>query len=350
MSQVAVLLAAWDDCKEYIARDVTRRAEARASNFPLPINTLEHQAMKGAYEAKYGELDNEEVPGKHYLGMKMLDIDEDEPRAEDLKQVASKADGEVDYLMADVGGDGVMKVRRGTKEGSAPTNAEELRKKHRLMGTTWAFLQSKHANREWLQGLTPTDWVKFSDFVLGKHIAGLRVPGANGGVTGPSFHLILNFEQKLREKAYEMIIRKKMTMSEALKAVQTDNSLRDLYFVTPFLANLAAGGGRDGPYTKGGGGKAGWVPKDDAWTWAKGEGKGKGKGGKPKGKGKGKGAKGKPSLHYKTLDGRDICFAFNNREACDGKCGRIHACQICRKTDGHVHWDCPERKKAAAGQ
>ena len=90
---------------------------------------MDHQAMKGAHEARYGQLDNDAVPGKHYLGTKMLDIDENEPKAEDLKQVTSKSDGEVDYLMADVGGEGVLKVRRGTKDGHAPTNPEELRKK-----------------------------------------------------------------------------------------------------------------------------------------------------------------------------------------------------------------------------
>ncbi|CAE7362158.1 FCPC, partial [Symbiodinium sp. CCMP2456] len=60
-----------------------------------------------------------------------------------------------------------------------------------------------------------------------------------------------------------------------------------------------------------------------------------GKGGRGKGKdGKGKDGKGKSDpafkglqLVWRTPEGRDICFAFNN-QGCDGKCGRLHVCRV----------------------
>ena len=53
---------------------------------------------------------------------------------------------------------------------------------------------------------------------------------------------------------------------------------------------------------------------------------GKGKGNKGKGgKGDGKGPKAKLLTH--TPEGREICFRYNNGEACDGGCGRVHICQ-----------------------
>ena len=34
-------------------------------------------------------------------------------------------------------------------------------------------------------------------------------------------------------------------------------------------------------------------------------------------------------LQSHTPDGREICYAFNNKKGCAGKCGRIHVCQVC---------------------
>ena len=60
----------------------------------------------------------------------------------------------------------------------------------------------------------------------------------------------------------------------------------------------------------------------------------KGKGKKGKGKGKGKtGKKGDQSLHSITPDGRQICYAWNNKkEGCKGGCNIVHACRICLDT------------------
>eukprot|EP00972_Heterocapsa_arctica_P001591 228450-Heterocapsa_arctica.AAC.1 len=62
--------------------------------------------MRQAFEARYGRLENHEVPAQHYLGSKIEDIEENEPKAEALKEVASKDDGEEDFLMSEVGKDG----------------------------------------------------------------------------------------------------------------------------------------------------------------------------------------------------------------------------------------------------
>ena len=119
-----------------------------------------------------------------------------------------------------------------------------------------------------------------------------------------------------------------------------DGEVRELYFLTPFRIMPAASqgvssptfqpygtgnpnqnfeprvhqeqpeyGGRPGPYGKG-----------------KGKEKGKGKG-KEKCKGKGKGQH--EHLTAKTLDGREICFNYNNlSQSCNGSCNRLHVCRI----------------------
>ena len=89
-AQDATVLACWEDCKDRISRETTARAEARAARFVRPVGIVEHQAMRQAYEAHYGKLTNSQVPPKHYLGLKGEDVEEDDPKTEDLAEVGSK--------------------------------------------------------------------------------------------------------------------------------------------------------------------------------------------------------------------------------------------------------------------
>eukprot|EP00972_Heterocapsa_arctica_P016681 2459959-Heterocapsa_arctica.AAC.1 len=58
--QAALVLAAWDAAKEYVTKENSARAEARASNLPRPTSATEHAAMRQAFEARYGRLENHE--------------------------------------------------------------------------------------------------------------------------------------------------------------------------------------------------------------------------------------------------------------------------------------------------
>ena len=125
---------------------------------------------------------------------------------------------------------------------------------------------------------------------------------------------MLRYEYKLRKEAFRLVNEDK-TLQEALLAVTKDSELKEVHFVTPLTLTS--------------------MPMPSKWTrrGEKGEKGGKGKdhkGGKGKGKqGKGeeKGAFRGLQLVWRTPDGKDICFAYNN-QGCPGNCGRAHVCRV----------------------
>jgi len=341
---VALTVAAWEAAREFVSREATRRAEAQASRFPRAIAPIEHIAMRDAYEKRYGRLRESETPSMHFLGRKTEDIENDEPRPEQLKQVTSKEDAEVEYLSAEVGENGQIRVNRGSRDGNSPSTPEELRSKHKLIANAWIFLRTKHENRFWLKDLEPQDFYRLSDHVLGKNCLGLRVASNHSGAQqGPKWEVILDYEFQIRKKAYDLVVRDRLTLREGLERACRDAELRDLYLVTPLTL------GRSDSYDSQSRIMSidrSRTPPPPGWGQSQGSPKGKGKGkkgkGKSAGKGKQKGSLAASGLNSRTPDGRLICYKFNNpAETCKGECSMLHVCQRCLQP-GHGYTKCPQ--------
>ena len=336
--QVAAVLAAWDSSRNMIKKEEDAKVEARLSKIPRPVSAVDHMAMRAAYEALYGKLQGHEVPAKGYIGVKQEDVDDDEPKAERLSEVASKEDGEEQYLTADIdlSAGGAVKIKKGTRDGRMPTSPEHLRAKLRLVGNVWCFLRTRHTTTRWLKDITPRTFDLYADFILGKQVYGLR----GAADTEPPWSLILNYEYEMRKKAYDWVVSEGFTLQDALKTAMKDTELKNLHFLTPWTLKVdplkeqlpkeladkrersqsvqkdrRPGGGRKKRQRKG----------------SRGEPNKGGGGGDKGGDGGGDGGdKGKKKVHSKTTDGKPICHKFNNRgENCDGKCNRLHVCQIC---------------------
>ena len=67
-------------------------------------------------------------------------------------------------------------------------------------------------------------------------------------------------------------------------------------------------------------------------------GKGKGKDNN-KGKGKGKNDPRYKDYKFTTPEGKQICFRYNQKKDCDGRCGMAHCCQRC--FGKHPALECP---------
>ena len=334
--RVAMVLAACDGAKDYSAKETAVRVEAQTSRLPRPINAIEHLATRESYEKRFIKLRDSEVPSKHFLGKKTEDVEENDPKVERLQEVTSKEDGEEEYLTTDFDDSGVIKVRRGGRDGKLPTSPEELRAKHKLIGNPWLFMKSKHGNRPWLADLDTGDYPRLSDHVLGKHCYGLRVQGPDGSSQGPRWQLVSDYDYQVRKKAYEFVTNTNATISSALRGACASSEVKELYLVTP-MALGARDGGRDRS-------RSGRRRSRDGPGGRKGAGKGRGRGRKGKSQGKGL------ALKSRTPDGISICYKFNNpSETCNGKCNMAHVCQVCCGK-GHGYTECPKLKDGGGGK
>ena len=63
---------------------------------PRPIGPTEYQAMRQAVETQYGKIKNAEAPSKSYVGVKAENVEDNEIVAEELTEVTSKSETEVD--------------------------------------------------------------------------------------------------------------------------------------------------------------------------------------------------------------------------------------------------------------
>ena len=343
--QIATVLSAWTAAKDYISKGSTARAEARAHRMPRPIGPTEYQAMRQAVETQYGKIKNAEAPSKSYVGVKAENVEDNEIIAEELTEVTSKSETEVDMLTATLGEGGTLVVKKGTKHGKNPTGTEELRTKLTIMNNCWLYLKTKHSNRPWLADFDDRVFKNLADHILGETIYGLRSHNSNVEV-GPSWSMILKYEHELRKRMAEHVT-EGSTLKEAAKLVVDDHNLRDLYIVTPLaLSGKKQFGGGQG---QGGGQKRGFDEVDNANYYKGGKRGGKFgnyKGGKGKGKGRGKGkGKGGTQIDMKRpktrVGNKPICFKFNNAdETCDGACKMLHVCQLCLSPD-HPRSECP---------
>ncbi|CAK0869239.1 unnamed protein product, partial [Prorocentrum cordatum] len=336
---VADLLAAWEAAKLQWHRENAIRAEARATSQNILISGPEHASLRNAFEKKWGELPNDEVPGRHYPSMKLEQIEQNEPRPESLMEVASKEDKEEDFLSTEVDNNNRLVVKKGAAaQLRIPQSPEELRVRLRVLGNAWMFGAMKF-NRPWLAGLTPTLWQRYADYALGKKVALLPAIGPDGEVADgprPPWRSVLSYEFELRKMAYDQV-RQDSTMAEGLKAALQDAELRSLHFIGPLTRQQNTVDSNKRQRTE----DPGLCTGTEALALSNYE--------QffdlPRGaasldrlrKGDGKCSKGKK--HWNTPDGRAICFKFNNKgQKCSGNCGRAHVCQVCF-SDQHPAYD-----------
>ena len=90
-AQAAGVVVAW---KTAISR-VERQAEAEATNevrdLAKPIPSTDYIAMRQAFAAKFGELEDKHIPAKEYIEKKLAELESGEFRAEPLTEIISSS-------------------------------------------------------------------------------------------------------------------------------------------------------------------------------------------------------------------------------------------------------------------
>lgn len=320
-AEVAKVVTAWEISRELSKKEQELRAEAKVLGIPRALQHSERQAMVRAVEAVIGKLQESETPSNEYLATKLEECENNEPQALPLDEVTSKFDATTSALQSSLDAGGHLRVVKTKSKGKLPDSTETLRKVLKLEGVTWLCMAAKFRVKPWLHNLTLNDWLKYTDYVLGDKVYGLKlqVDGQQHAVR-PPWTVLLTYEHRLRKEAFKLVISGTHTLAEALASVVKDADIKECYFTTP----IALGIGNNSQQSE-----------DNKWRRLSGKGAGSFKGvfngGKAKGKSKGKNGPQKDFngnvLVSKTPDGRELCYAFN-AQGCNGKCGRVHACRV----------------------
>ena len=277
--------------------------------------------MIRAVSTAYGKLNEAETPSAEYLALKAEETEQNEPTAAQLDTITSKRDSQTASIQSSVDPAGHLRIIKTKQKVEMPQNSEAYRRVMKIEGYAWLAMQSRYKSKTWLQGLTMADFTKFVDYILGERVAGLRLEqntsydSSQNALFRPPWGIVLRYEYKLRKEAFRLINEEGQTLQAALLSVTRDTELKEVHFVTPLTLTA--------------------FPMPSKWSrrGEKGEKGGKGKDSKG-GKGKGKQGKGEEKgalrglqLAWRTPDGKDICFAYNN-QGCSGNCGRAHVCRV----------------------
>ena len=325
-------------------------AENDVRQVPKIIAGRDFLTMRAAYKAKYGNLDDDRCPARSYIERKLDDLEKGDFRAETLSEVVNYRQDESRELQPVWDSSGSFRAIKTSARAALPNNSEELRARITLMGTAWIFTSFQQTANHLLKDLDPSIFISYLDYLLGKHVWGLRCKAANGETFGgPSWHLLLSYEHELRVEAYSLMCNEHYTLKAAFASVVKDLDLKGRYLITPLALEKPPPRGVSRPHDlsqsyapeaydsrAASSGPPNKKKKGNHKGGGKGGGKGKkgggGKGGGKKGGSRNGGMKGNNGCASKTPKGDSICYNFNSHRGCeDHECTFAHVCGKCFK-------------------
>lgn len=95
-ADVALLLCVWESARTQLSVQEKNRQESKLGMQQRIIQPSEYGTMRAAVEAKLGRLKDREAPSKGLTASKLEQVGDGAPTAEDLREVTSFADSEVE--------------------------------------------------------------------------------------------------------------------------------------------------------------------------------------------------------------------------------------------------------------
>ncbi|CAE7889428.1 unnamed protein product, partial [Symbiodinium sp. KB8] len=274
---MARLLSAWEAVKLHLEVSEKNRAESRLGTQQRLLQPSEQHSMRVAVEAVLGKLKDKEVPSRSLLASKLEQIESNQPIVENLQEVASLEDSELETYSAVIDpATNVLKVKPGKR---------------------------------------------FSDYVLGPQVAGL----VTGDGRKPTWSLILQFEHEARKAAYKWLRDGEVTtLDAAFSRAMVDTEVLQRHLIIPFSLNVSARTSDDMPNT--------WVERPPRGGRGRGRGNA-GRGNAARGarnqqlKNSNQASEFKGKL-TKDANGEPICWRFNRKGGGDGFTG-ADDCTLC---------------------
>ena len=174
-ADVVLLLCVWESARTQLSVQEKNKQESKMGMQQRIIQPSDCGTMRAAVEAKLGGLKDREAPSKGLIASKLEQVEDGAPIAEDLREVTSFADSEVEAYNAIIDPSmRFLRIRPGKTTTTPPSTPEELRLRHRRIGLAWDFVKARHTTRAWLPTSSVDTFRKLSDYVLGASVAGLR--------------------------------------------------------------------------------------------------------------------------------------------------------------------------------
>ena len=331
-AQAAGVVVAW---KTAISR-VERQAEAEATNevrdLAKPIPSTDYIAMRQAFAAKFGELEDKHIPAKEYIEKKLAELESGEFRAETANGDHLAATRWIrDTLLPHWDAKGTISLRKGGSKTAMPSGPEQLRLRLTVLQNTLVMIQLRHPGRRELEDVSFALFEKYKEYLLGDYCYGLRSSEDSGALV-PPWSLVLSYEHAIRKHAYKVMATAGYSFGAALLHAYKEPSVKERNFTTP----LALHAKRPQP----------WLANSEQPPLKKSY---KGKGAKGSGKHKDdKAAKKLKEGSDRTPDGKPICFRYNAKGCKKGaKCHFAHVCMLC--FGKHPASECPQKQDKNAG-
>ncbi|CAK9076007.1 unnamed protein product [Durusdinium trenchii] len=235
-AETAAVVSSWEIAKEFLAKEVELRAEAKVLGQPRILQIHERQAMLKAVEAVYGTLGDSECPAPDYLSLKAEETEANEPTASPLDEIISKQASSFSQLQSAVDSTGLIRVTRAKGKSKMPVNTEEYRKVMKVEMYAWLSMASRCRSKHWLHGLTAEPFTKFVEYILGERVLNIQIPTTSPEQqrrVKPDWTIVLAYEHKLRREAMKLVINQGHTLADALPSVIRDADLKEAFFTTP---------------------------------------------------------------------------------------------------------------------
>ena len=238
-ADVAKVLTAWELSRTMTAKEQELQAETKVLGMPRVLQHTERQAMVKAVEVVLGKLQDVEIPSNEYLALKVEECEANEPQALGLDEISSRADTSSSALQTSLDSSGHVRVTKVKTKGRLPEDTESLRKALKLEAVSWLCMSAKFRNKTWLHGLELQHWSKYTEYLLGEKVLGLKfnVEGQSHAVK-PPWAVILSYEQKMRKEVFKLVQAGTHTVAEGLTAVIKDAEIKEAHFTAPIALGV----------------------------------------------------------------------------------------------------------------
>ena len=170
--------------------------------------------------------------------------------AQHNQQVVSMEDGDDMRHGAVVDMSGVIRLKRGRTEVSAPPDPEAYRKRMRTLALAYVHARLRHPGRPALRTATVEVWAQHVEYMMGDHVRGLVARDChNAIISRPTWPQVMHYDYQIR-KEHARLMNMGKPFGEALLDARNDTSLRGRHFVTQVAVSVATGRPKEGGLEK----------------------------------------------------------------------------------------------------